>query len=638
MHEDGEIVSSNRRKNQRMPTREERSTQLQFDEDSRLSERQNASRRMAAAPKQRVWDKEQVSSHDHKEQKGGRSPSPSSRSMSRRQREREVSHAKAASVGELNEIVANIKLSKDSMLDVPNFESTESISPGDIFFSVDQTALGMQKNGILKDNNVTNLYLKPASFPHMDSVLLQRNKVNGNIDHNSQRTSTTSSGSRMTMTSASAASRQSSSKLSSDSSKISDASGRTSGSLKKFTENRKKKQTEAWFSCLKKGPCKTSKSPGKKRCDETSFIEKAFVVESLRQFWADKHQPGSLNGFTCHKHEAQILGQLVSHDSIPHILLKGPSGSGKKALAMALIGDIFGDACWHKTHDLRYFQEQRGAAQVVVPITSSAHHAEINVNLEPNAKTALMGLVKEIRNTYAITPDFSNVNFKPDYKVLVLYEVDKAPENIQPLMKWIMDCYTDACKLILCCEDDSDILETVKNRCKVLKVDAPVTHEIMEVLIQIARKEEFDLPMNFAAKIAAKSKQNLRKAIMALEACKAHNYPFSDDQPIPFGWEEVLVELATEILIDPSPNKLFSARGKLKRLLVDFVNPKLILLKLVEQFLKGVEANSRRELYYWHAYYDKRLPTGTTALLKLEEFVAKFMSMYRKSSGTRQYV
>jgi replication factor C subunit 3/5 len=313
MHEDGEIVSSNRRKNQRMPTREERSTQLQFDEDSRLSERQNASRRMAAAPKQRAWDKEQVSSHDHKEQKGGRSPSPLSRSMSRRQREREVSHAKAASVGELNEIVANIKPSKDSMLDVPNFESTESISPGDIFFSVDQTALGMQKNGILKDNNVTNLYLKPASFPHMDSVLLQRNKVNGNIDHNSQRTSTTSSGSRMTMTSASAASRQSSSKLSSDSSKISDASGRTSGSLKKFTENRKKKQTEAWFSCLKKGPCKTSKSPGKKRCDETSFIEKAFVVESLRQFWADKHQPGSLNGFTCHKHEAQILGQLVSY-------------------------------------------------------------------------------------------------------------------------------------------------------------------------------------------------------------------------------------------------------------------------------------------------------------------------------------
>jgi len=27
--------------------------------------------------------------------------------------------------------------------------------------------------------------------------------------------------------------------------------------------------------------------------------------------------------------------------------LKGPPGSGKKALALALIGEIFGDACWN---------------------------------------------------------------------------------------------------------------------------------------------------------------------------------------------------------------------------------------------------------------------------------------------------
>lgn len=70
----------------------------------------------------------------------------------------------------------------------------------------------------------------------------------------------------------------------------------------------------------------------------------------------------------------------------------------------------------------------------------------------------------------------------------------------------------------------------------------------------------------------------------------------------------------------------------------------LIAQKLTEQFLNAVEAGSKRDLYYWHAYYvsyipsslvicyfisieetalpivlqDKRLPTGTTALLKLE--------------------
>ncbi|GLT73425.1 hypothetical protein SLA2020_452860 [Shorea laevis] len=92
------------------------------------------------------------------------------------------------------------------------------------------------------------------------------------------------------------------------------------------------------------------------------------------------------------------------------------------------------------------------------------------------------------------------------------------------------------------------------------------------------------------------------------------------------------------ILADPSPGRLYLIRGKLQKLLGDFVHPNLILQKLVEQFLKRVEGSTKRELYYWHAYYSKKLPTGTTALLKLEEFVAKFMSIYRKSSNNRQYV
>lgn len=44
--------------------------------------------------------------------------------------------------------------------------------------------------------------------------------------------------------------------------------------------------------------------------------------------------------------------------------------------------------------------------QAIVPLVSSAHHVELNVNLG-NAKYALMGLVKEISSYYAITPETS---------------------------------------------------------------------------------------------------------------------------------------------------------------------------------------------------------------------------------------
>lgn len=54
--------------------------------------------------------------------------------------------------------------------------------------------------------------------------------------------------------------------------------------------------------------------------------------------------------------------------------------------------------------------------QVVVPLTFSTHHVELNVNLEANAKYALIGLVKEISSQYAVPPEVSNVNFRPEYK------------------------------------------------------------------------------------------------------------------------------------------------------------------------------------------------------------------------------
>ncbi|XP_047310492.1 uncharacterized protein LOC124914062 [Impatiens glandulifera] len=553
---------------------------------SHLSGTSNIVQRSMSAPRPRLREQDQKMRNHRPDQNGGRNPS----------------------VGEINEMVANAKISRFPANQTPVYESSGSIYPNDIFFSRDYSALQTTMQKIVLPKSNTRL------LNGKNRAVYQQTKVNnGGFNHP----------------------RQSNGKVSKSSSKRSDTSGVSSGSSRRFAANMSKHQTETWFSCIKKGSsCRTSKSPERKtEIDESSFIQKASVVETLRMLWADKHQPASLNGFTCHKNEAECLKQLALHQIFPHIMLKGPTGSGKKALTMALLREIYGDPASNISHELRHFHIQEiRTIEVAVPITSSAHHVELNVHLEPNASYALMALIKQISINSSVTPEISAVNSKADFKVLVLYDVDKASENIQHLIKWIMDCYTESCKLILCCEDDTSILSPVKNRCKVIKVDAPTTHEIMEVLAQIAKKENFELSTSFAAKIATKSKQNLRKAIMALEACKAHNYPFVEEQPIPMGWEEVLEEIASQILEDPSQNRLFFIRGMFQKLLVDFLHPRLILQKLVEQFLKRVDTSMKRDLYYWHAYYDKRLPVGTSALLKLEEFVAKFMSIYRKSS------
>ncbi|KAI3785302.1 hypothetical protein L1987_44418 [Smallanthus sonchifolius] len=576
------------------------------DEESDASYKPSYARTLSA-PRLRSRDKDQQLKNDQGlKRREGRSRTPPSRRSITPRKHKEGNHKSTPSVVEINEMVANARLVKSPVPSAHIFDSTDSLLGGDIFFSRDHAAVSAQK---IKNEGLENrLSSDPKLFIEKKPNPLQRYKSNDIPNCN-------------TMVSSSAVSRQSCN--------VSDVNGKSNGSSSRFTANRRKSQTDTWFSCMGKRSCSTTKkSPERLRAfDEASFIERAFVVENLRQFWADKYQPLSLNEFTCHKQQALQLKQLACQEILPHILLKGPQGSGKKALTMALLCEIFGDSARSETR----------LTQVAVPVTSSPHHVELNVHLEANARYALMASVKQISSDHAVSRETSTVNLKPDYTVMVLYDVDKADESSQNLIKLIMDCYSDVCKLVLCCQDDVDILESVKTRCHVIKLETPVSQEIMEVLIQISRKENFDLPMKFAAKIANKSKQNLRKATMALEACKSHNYPFVEDQPIAIGWEDVLIDLAAEILADPSHKRLFLTRGKLQKLLVEFVHPKLILLKLIEQFLKGVETNIKRELYYWHGYYDKRLPVGTSALLKLEEFVAKFMSIHRKALHNRQH-
>ena len=60
----------------------------------------------------------------------------------------------------------------------------------------------------------------------------------------------------------------------------------------------------------------------------------------------------------------------------------------------------------------------------------------------------------------------------------------------------------------------------------------------MEVIMNVAKKEDFVLPPQFAASIVAASGRNLRKALLCLESCKVESFPFQPTQtPRLADWE-----------------------------------------------------------------------------------------------------
>ena len=59
---------------------------------------------------------------------------------------------------------------------------------------------------------------------------------------------------------------------------------------------------------------------------------------------------------------------------------------------------------------------------------------------------------------------------------MVLYDVDKGDNNIQHLIKWIIGCYSDVCKLVLCCGFWTD-----EKSVPYYQAYAHVTHEVSAI-------------------------------------------------------------------------------------------------------------------------------------------------------------
>lgn len=160
-------LDANRKQNHTAPTRDERVGPLPLLDVNRASSQSSYGHRSISAPKSRIWDRDLNRNYDQEEQTGERTPSPLPRNTI--QKQRGLSPLKTPSVGEINEIVTNLKLCRAPVIGAPNIESTESIAPGDIFFSRDHTSPVMRHNVLPKGMSLA----PPISTQFLEQITLE---------------------------------------------------------------------------------------------------------------------------------------------------------------------------------------------------------------------------------------------------------------------------------------------------------------------------------------------------------------------------------------------------------------------------------------------------------------------------------
>lgn len=387
--------------------------------------------------------------------------------------------------------------------------------------------------------------------------------------------------------------------------------------------------------------------------------------------WADKYRPKTLNKLTFHGETTNQLTKLADSDSnFPHLLVYGPSGSGKKTRIMAMLRKLYGTSSIDNLKvDVKTFTTTSNR-KLEFNVISSPCHVEITPSdMGNNDRVVIQDLLKELGQVEAL--DFSGLfkitkkdarggeNIKEElttpqkkFKVVIINESEKLSRDAQAALRRTMEKFSSTIRLILVCDSTSNIIDPIKSRTLGIRIGLPNKDSIRDVFEEILINEvdakrcfpdDLDDRCIVYDHIIEESEYNLRLGIMMLEAMYMNNDVVTINTPtIKPDWQLVIESLAKGVIKDRSVARLTTSRTILYELLSHAIPGKLLLEKLMFNFIKLVDDFSalkrinqvKLEIVEAAALFDERLTLGSKDIFHLEGFLTRVMVILETDVNT----
>lgn len=346
--------------------------------------------------------------------------------------------------------------------------------------------------------------------------------------------------------------------------------------------------------------------------------------------WVDKYRPKSLQTLS-HNDDLTNLLQSLSHQprDLPHLLLYGPNGSGKKTRCMSLLASIFGSGVYRMKIDVRQFVTP-SRRKLDLNVVSSAYHLEITPSdMGINDRIVIQELLKEVAQMEQVDFQDSADGLSHRFKCVVINEADSLTRDAQAALRRTMEKYSRNIRLIMVCDSMSSIISPIKSRCLMVRCPAPTDQETIKILNEVVTAENVKLESpEVLQKIATTSNGNLRTALLTLETMALNNeMNLRLNTPvIRPDWESVILKMANKIQKERSVGCLIECRAILYDLLAHCISARIILQELTFALIKNNNGDKVKiQIIESSSVFDERLSLGNKAIYHLEGFIAKVM-------------
>lgn len=368
------------------------------------------------------------------------------------------------------------------------------------------------------------------------------------------------------------------------------------------------------------------------------------VAPRAGTLWVDKHRPTQESGLRYNRDIAARLTRLASSGDIPHLLLYGPSGAGKRTLVTCLLRALYGPSVEKRKVSHCVYKVGDPKKDVELTVVSSPSHIEVNPSdCGNNDRLIVQQLIKDMASSSPIDigkqlaavdigTDADDGGGGPAFKTIVLNEVDQMSRLAQQALRRTMEKYAKTCRIIMVAESSTKVLEPLRSRCLGVRVPLPTPAELTDVVKGVADREGVDLPAPVLARIVDQPDTNTRRALLQLEAvviCHG-TIGINDDAGVQRAdWEDFCRDIAVKLTQRQAVDQLVAVRKLFQTLLSHAVPQDVILRRVVVDILSIADDEIAPAICAAAAKFDLRLAKGNKPIFHLEAFAARFMQIYK---------
>jgi len=320
------------------------------------------------------------------------------------------------------------------------------------------------------------------------------------------------------------------------------------------------------------------------------------------------------------------------YSNFQHLIIYGSLNSNKDNLVNLLLQNIYGKNNI-EVKDVEYTINGYGNTKTKVIIKQSKYH----IVIEPNSNGFDKYLIQEIIQDYAKTELLNILKYKKLFKVVVINKLDNLSYYAQASLRRTMEKYSSSCKFIFISDQLSKIIEPIRSRCLLIRTPLPKPEHILNILLQIADKEQIILAPHEFNEIIKNAEYKVNTSIWLLELKK---YGLNYEK----NWDK-LTDKIVSIILNKKNYKNSKCLSSIKNireyyynLFITNIPTQTIIRNIMIKILKKIDnLELKINVIEITSIFELRLSQGTRHIIHLEGFVIRLFYLFELYFNNKPY-